>query len=113
MQATVRVVSNDIPRLPAELRGAVADQVARSSYEVQARAQAVIPVKTGTLRRSIHVVFEQGGLRGIIGPSVDYGVFVELGTRRMAARPYMRPAAAFVLPRFGAALKAILRWWHR
>lgn len=25
-----------------------------------------------------------------IGPSVDYGIYVELGTTRMSARPYMR-----------------------
>ena len=43
-----------------------------------------------------------------VGPSVFYGLFVEMGTRRMGARPYMRPAAEAVLPKFAAAVKALM-----
>jgi hypothetical protein len=105
---TLRVVSNRLPAMSSALRAAVVDQVATSSFDVQARAQAVVPVRTGTLRRSIHVLFANGGLRASIGPSVTYGPPVEFGTRFMAARPYMRPAAALVLPRFADALKRLL-----
>jgi hypothetical protein len=105
---TVRVVSNRIPDLPAALRAQVVAQVKTSTLDVQARAQQVVPVRTGTLRRSIHAIFEQGGMRGICGPSVDYGLPVEMGSRGRAARPYMRPAAELVLPRFADELKRIL-----
>lgn len=106
---TIRVVSNTIPQLPAALRLQVARQVKASTLDVQARAQQVVPVRTGMLRRSIHSIFEQGGLTGICGPSVDYGAPVEFGGRGRAARPYMRPAAEYVLPRFADALKLILK----
>ena len=106
---TIRVVSNRLPEASDAVQAAVVEQVKRSTYEVEKRAKEVVPVDTGTLRRSIHSVFERGGLRGIVGPSVDYGAYVELGTRHVAARPYMRPAAALVLPRFADQLKAILR----
>jgi len=105
---TIRVVSNRIPQLPAALKAQVVEQVKKSTLDVQARAQQVVPVRTGTLRRSIHSIFEQGGLRGICGPSVAYGAPVEFGTRHMGARPYMRPAAEIVLPRFADELKRIL-----
>lgn len=105
---TIKIISNKFPQLPAALRKQVVDQVARSTYDVEARSKQLCPVRTGTLRRSIHSVFEQGGLRGICGPSVDYGLFVEMGTRHMGARPYMRPAAELVLPRFADELKRIL-----
>jgi len=105
---TVRVVSNRLPEASAALHRAVVDQVKTSTLDVQARAQAVVPVRTGLLRRSIHSVFENGGLRGICGPSASYGVFIEFGTRFQAARPYMRPAAALILPKFADALKALL-----
>jgi HK97 gp10 family phage protein len=105
----VRVVSNRLPQADAAINAAIRDQVARSGYDVQARAQAVVPVRTGTLRRSITTVIERGGLRAVIGPSVDYGQWVEFGTRHMAARPYMRPAAALILPKFADAVRAILR----
>jgi hypothetical protein len=39
---------------------------------------------------------------------VLYGKFVEFGTRRMGARPYMRPAAEQVLPGFADAVKRAL-----
>jgi HK97 gp10 family phage protein len=105
---TIKVISNKIPALPAALRKQVVDQVARSTFDVEARAKQLSPVLTGTLRRSIHSVFTNGGLTGICGPSVDYSIFVEMGTRRMAARPYMRPAAELVLPKFADELKRIL-----
>jgi hypothetical protein len=105
---TIRVVSNRIPELPAGLRAQVIAQVKKSTLDVQARAQQVVPVRTGTLRRSIHSIFEQGGLKGICGPSVDYGLPVEMGSRGRAARPYMRPAAEYVLPRFADELRRIL-----
>ena len=105
---TIRVISNKIPALPAALKAQVVEQVKTSTLDVQARAQQVVPVRTGTLRRSIHSIFEQGGLKGICGPSVDYGLPVEMGSRGRAARPYMRPAAEYVLPKFADELKRIL-----
>jgi HK97 gp10 family phage protein len=59
-------------------------------------AKGYAPVKTGNLRRSIHV--EPGEASGSgasvqIGTNVSYSRFVELGTRHMSARPYLRPAA--------------------
>lgn len=109
---TVRIISNRLPAYSAALRPTVVAEVQRATYAVEAKAKAIAPVKTGTLRRSIHSVFEQGGLRGIVGPSVLYGKFVELGTRRMGARPYMRPAAAAVLPGFAAAVARAIRGIH-
>lgn len=105
---TVRVVSNRLPEISAQIRPAVANEVKRATLDVEAKAKAMTPVRTGTLRRSIHSVFENGGLTGLVGPSVLYGKFVEFGTRRMGARPYMRPAAEAVLPKFAAAVKAAL-----
>lgn len=105
---TVKVVSNRLPAMPALIHSAVVDEVKKATFQVEAKAKEKVPVKTGTLRRSIHSVFENGGLRGIVGPSVLYGKFVEFGTRRMGARPYMRPAAEQVLPGFAAAVKRAL-----
>ena len=104
----VRVVSNRIPALPAAIRAAVAAEVQKAGFRIEADAKAKVPVKTATLQRSIHTVMSNGGLTGTVGPSVFYGLFVELGTRRMGARPYMRPAAEKNLPTFLAAVKSAL-----
>lgn len=107
--ARLVVVRNDLPKLPPALRAAVADEIARSAFQVEAVAKAKAPVRTGTLRRSIHTVLSDGGLTARVGPSVAYGFFVEFGTRFMSARPYMRPAAALVFPRCLDRVRAILR----
>jgi HK97 gp10 family phage protein len=109
---TIRVVSNRIPGLPAEIHDAVVKQVAASTLDVEARAKQVVAVRTGTLRRSIHSIFENGGLKGICGPSVEYSTYVEFGTRHRAARPYMRPAAEAVLPKFVEQLRHLLSGIH-
>jgi HK97 gp10 family phage protein len=80
------------------VKRAVVAEVEKGTYDVEARSKQLAPVLTGTLRRSIHSLIDKGGLRGTVGPSVDYGIFVEFGTRHMAPRPYMRPAAERVLP---------------
>lgn len=109
---TVRVVSNRLPQMPALIHAAVVAEVSKATLDVEAKSKALAPVKTGALRRSIHSVFTNGGLTGIVGPSVLYGKFVEFGTRRMGARPYMRPAAEQVLPRFVDAVKRALAGLH-
>lgn len=49
-------------------------------------------VDTGTLRNSIHVEKPKLKVRRI-ADGVEYGVFLEYGTRRMGARPFMGPMA--------------------
>jgi len=48
-----------------------------------------------------------GLLSAIIGPTVFYGKYLEYGTKRMAARPFMRPAlqkAIAAIPQFFRSL---------
>lgn len=51
------------------------------------------PVDTGRLRNSITNAVEGGEQSVYIGSNVEYAAFVELGTSRMKARPYLKPAA--------------------
>lgn len=106
---TIRVNFNHIPAYNAALHAGAVAEVERSGREVEAAAKARAPVLTGTLRRSIHTVLSAGGLTATVGPSVAYSAFVEFGTRYMPARPYMRPAAELVLPRFTDRMKALLK----
>lgn len=58
-------------------------------------AKRLAPVRTGYLRSSIEpVTTSSGSLYGEaeINVGAFYGPFVELGTSRMAARPFLRPA---------------------
>lgn len=105
----VVVKKNDLPTLPAAVTAILAAEVARGAYAIEASAKQKCPVRTGALRRSIHTVLSNGGMRAVVGPSVDYSAYIEFGTRHMAARPYMRPAAEAELPRTIENLKRALR----
>lgn len=55
-------------------------------------AKELCPVDTGNLRNSITHATEDEGRTVVIGTSVEYAPYVELGTYKMKARPYLRPA---------------------
>lgn len=54
--------------------------------------QRYVPVRTGLLRRSLTLVYEDGGLTARVYTTMYYSDFVESGTRFMSAQPYMAPA---------------------
>ena len=49
-------------------------------------------VRTGRLRNSLTHSVEMNEKAVYIGSAVEYAAYVELGTSRMRARPYLRPA---------------------
>lgn len=97
----------------------VANAVAKAGFAVEARAKIKAPVDTGALRASIYTSLKDGGrgseamseARGrnpdvttqalpvprddhtaYVGPSVEYGAAIELGSARRAGTPYLQPA---------------------
>lgn len=56
----------------------------------EAYAKEECPVDTGTLRDSISHAIDDN--TAIIGTNVEYAPYVELGTSKMDAQPYLRPA---------------------
>lgn len=107
---------NDILK---NLDGNVADAVAKAGFAVEARAKIKAPVDTGALQASIYTSLKKGGAgdtamaaararnpevnvdalptppndhTAYIGPSVEYGQDVELGTNSRPGTPYLQPA---------------------
>lgn len=74
--------------------------------DIQAGAQNRAPVDTGNLKNSISTATQGNGAyaRGEVGPTAKYGAFVENGTSRARAQPYLRPATDAVLPGYEQAL---------
>lgn len=65
------------------------------------------PVDTGRLRNSItHVRFDEN--TEAIGTNVDYAAYVELGTYKMAAKPYLRPAVENHTTEYKEILKSVM-----
>lgn len=61
--------------------------------QAEGYAKRLCPVDTGRLRNSISHTYDLASHKAYIGTNVEYGPYVELGTRRMKARPYLKPAA--------------------
>lgn len=59
----------------------------------EAYAQAIVPVRTGNLLSSIFGQPDPDDLTLTLGATAEYASFVEGGTRKMAARPFIEPAA--------------------
>lgn len=66
----------------------------RTGIRVSNQAKANCPVDTGRLRASIGVSqsFDTEGAVTTVGSNVEYAAYVELGTSRQRAQPYLRPA---------------------
>jgi HK97 gp10 family phage protein len=64
----------------------------KALFDILRDAITAVPVDTGFLRSSVGVDIDGDSLGGEVGPTAEYGAFVELGTTRMAPQPYLGPA---------------------
>lgn len=105
--SSVKIVFNKLPQMQGAVRGKVADEVKNAALAVEGQAKAIAPVDTGALRNSIQAE-AKSDLTWRVGVGVEYGQFVEYGTYKSAAQPYMTPAAEQVEPQFVANVKKAL-----
>lgn len=78
-------------------------EVAEENKEKVVRvAKQKAPVDTGRLRDSIYGRVKKNGndVVILIGSDVHYAVYVEMGTSKMRAQPYIRPAFEEVAPEY-------------
>lgn len=103
------VDASELIRLGADLKAGsgrigarAAAALRKAGYDIERLAKQHAPVDTGTLRSSISTkVFgdgRSGSMTVTVGDLTDYGLFVELGTSRMAPQPFMGPAFDAVVP---------------
>jgi len=59
---------------------------------IEGRAKEIVPVRTGNLKNSIMFEILKGGFAAEIGTHVEYAPYVEFGTSRMRAKPYLVPS---------------------
>lgn len=68
----------------------------KTVHDIEADAKVLSPYEFGTLRNSISSTIIGDGrhssMAAEIGPTVDYGLWQEIGTSKMAPQPYLAPA---------------------
>ncbi len=89
MAIDVKITDNS-----GEFLNALPEQIERALIAIgmtaESNAKGYCPVDTGRLRNSISNTHDANSV--YIGTNVEYAAYVELGTRRMGARPYLKPA---------------------
>lgn len=85
-----------INKLLSDPRGPIGKELQRTGIRVHNKAKRYCPVDTGRLRSSIRSTqaFEETHRQLVVrvGTNVEYARFVEMGTRYMRARPFLRRA---------------------
>ena len=93
----MRQFATSLAAVPALSGGMVRAALSKTSTDIVASAKKASPVDTGNLRASISASPVESGEDGSfyveVGPTAAYGVFVELGTSRAPAQPFLFPAA--------------------
>lgn len=88
------VLKSHVGEVKAELRNRIPTILEALGIEAEGNAVTEITelgaVDTGRLRGSItHAVDDDSA---IVGTDVEYGIYVEMGTYKMASRPFLRNA---------------------
>jgi HK97 gp10 family phage protein len=82
-----------LDRVRRNLKPMVAEAMANVGMEMVDLAQSIVPVDTGQLQASINSQVDiEPELNLTFFADTDYAAYVEFGTSRSRAQPYMRPA---------------------
>ena len=97
MGVTVKGLSSlqaKLKKLDPLTKDALASGVSKAGVLVEGSAKNIVPVDTGHLRASISGRTEKtnDGAQATVGTNVEYAAYVELGTSRNQAQPYLHPA---------------------
>lgn len=98
------VVFNRIPALIAFVESESRRAVKSSADRIAEKARNYAPVDTGALRGSIEAVSTVAGKEAEVRVGAEYGRFVEFGTYKMEAQPFLSPAVAEEKEAFFAAV---------
>lgn len=91
--ADVEVVQDNTDEVVEALGTAMARALEAIGIQAEGYAKDLCPVDTGRLRNSITHAIEADEKAAYIGTNVEYAPYVELGTSKHKAQPFLTPAA--------------------
>lgn len=108
MAKTVEVVVDNTELTERAIKRAILKSLEEIGLLAEGYAKKRCPVDTGRLRNSITHAVEDGENTAYIGTNVEYARYVEVGTSRQKAQPYLRPAARDHANQYRSVLKVNL-----
>lgn len=85
------VAFNKLPQMAAAAQPLVEAALAKTAHDTESLAKDLAPVDTGALMNSISAAKERS-LTWRVTAHAEYAIYVEMGTRRQSAQPYLAPA---------------------
>jgi HK97 gp10 family phage protein len=101
------VVYNNLPRIIAGADAVVDKALAKTAFDTESLAKLYAPVDTGNLMNSI-AADKVRELTWRVTANAEYAIYVEIGTRRMDAQPYLEPALRDTWPAAIQALRGVI-----
>lgn len=92
IQIIMDTVTPKLLKGTALIKQAIGDQLEAGGTDMEATSRRIVHVRTGYLQSTIYHKVDRNNLSLELGATADYAFFVEMGTRRMAAEPFLRPA---------------------
>lgn len=92
LSALRKALKDKANTLDKDLQEVVLKNTKRLERSMKEHAHFTKGYSTGNLRRSINMEISPDGLTGTVSPNTEYDVYVEYGTSKMEAQPYVRPA---------------------
>ena len=99
MKQVARLDTRELDRIIRDAPVKAEKALAAAAFQVQAVAQSRAPVDTGALKNSIGTE-RKSRFTYWVADGVEYGIYQEFGTSRMAAHPFMVPAVESVREQF-------------
>ena len=97
LQVAATIELEDLDELPDEQSQALEEEihniVENAGDNMVSYAQGIVPVRTGNLMASIFSEVDPDDLSIALGATADYASFIEYGTVKMRAQPFLQPAA--------------------
>lgn len=97
-------LKSNLGKIPDQARPRLRRVLVKAAADIEGRAKTAVPVRTGNLKNSIQAQAGRHQLEREVAVGAVYGVFVEFGTHKMGARPYLTPASEAVRPAFERAV---------
>lgn len=105
------MIENHIDDVLKELQVAKRQALEAMGLQAEGYAQFYAPVDTGRLQNSIsHKVIDENSVA--IGTNVEYAPYQELGTSRMSAHPFLKPACMNHVDEYREIAKQALKDVH-
>jgi HK97 gp10 family phage protein len=96
-------------RYISRLEKAKTDTLDEVANNISDDAKTNAPVKTGALRDSIHVEDSTDVDAKLIGSDLKYARFIEMGTRKISPRAYLRKALWSNIDKISSVLSKYMR----